>query len=215
MTCLIEDIFCFCFLSLPSQSYAAHAWIISLLYRSYSSIETNKQTSSCLGRQMAPLHQNILHYNLHLIPYRTIRIIMCNYIIEYKINHALEFYNHSTNRRLQYKLYRKLRKEMATKDVLIHIDFASNYTRSRVQNTGDITHRCILCRPKQPAFCTISNSLEHRPAVIWTYLKPILDGIQCKHHVLETVHLFSDEPCPQYCQKGNISYSLKLLQLED
>ena len=32
-----------CFLSLPSQSYAAHAWIISLLYRSYSSIETNKQ----------------------------------------------------------------------------------------------------------------------------------------------------------------------------
>ncbi|KAK6195199.1 hypothetical protein SNE40_000673 [Patella caerulea] len=48
-----------------------------------------------------------------------------------------------------------------------------------------------------------SDSMQHGPAAIWQYLKPILSEISMTYPSVDCVHFFSDGPCSQYRQKGN------------
>ena len=52
-------------------------------------------------------------------------------------------------------------------------------------------------------FATVSDSLEHGPAGVWAYLKPVQDVIQFKHPPINILHFISDGPTTQYCQKMN------------
>ena len=58
-------------------------------------------------------------------------------------------------------------------------------------------------------FSTMSESLEHGPAVIWTHLDPVLNAIKTNHAQIDTLHFFSDGPSTQYREKGTFFSFLK------
>ena len=53
------------------------------------------------------------------------------------------------------------------------------------------------------SFCTVTDSMDHGPCGIWTYLEPVLTAMQNENPILDTLHIFSDGPSTQYKQKGN------------
>ncbi|KAK1885566.1 putative polyketide synthase 1 [Dissostichus eleginoides] len=53
-------------------------------------------------------------------------------------------------------------------------------------------------------FCTISESRGKGPPAIWQHLEPILVEIRENWPDVSTIHFFSDGPCTQYKQRGNL-----------
>ncbi len=54
------------------------------------------------------------------------------------------------------------------------------------------------------SFCTVSPSRNKGPPAIWKHLSPVLDYIQSTHPEVSTIHFYSDGPCTQYKQQGNL-----------
>jgi len=105
---------------------------------------------------------------------------------------------------------------MTVNEVLIHVDFAENYIAklsSAVQSAhfGASQHQITLhtgvyyIGPNGSAqtFCSVSDSLQHGPAAIWTHMLPVIDDILETNKDINSIHFFSDGPSAQYRQKLN------------
>ncbi|KAL5010757.1 hypothetical protein ScPMuIL_013062 [Solemya velum] len=123
---------------------------------------------------------------------------------------------HTFNIRNQLHHYKVLQQSMPPTECLIHVDFAENYN-------GKMTKaiQCMHFGANQPqislhtgfykiggvsksvSFCGVSDSLNHGPASIWAYLKPVLEKIKTDHPCVNFVHFYSDGPTTQYRQKSN------------
>lgn len=57
--------------------------------------------------------------------------------------------------------------------------------------------------PSGSTFCTLSDSLEHGPTAVWTYIRPVFNDIKAKYPNITFLHFFSDGPVTQYKQKKN------------
>ena len=125
----------------------------------------------------------------------------------------------------QHSHYSNIRKNIKENEVVIHVDFAENYTSqlsTEVQSMhfggskNQITLHTGVYTVKgnnAVSFCTVSDSLQHGPAGIWAFLSPVLDDIRLKHHAVDTIHFFSDGPVTQYRQKNNFFlFSTELAQ---
>jgi len=128
----------------------------------------------------------------------------------------MKFKVHNCNIQHQYFQYRLLRNEMSASEVLIHIDYSENYVAKLAKeiqsvhfgaSKNQITIHSGLyyvgSNSVPNTFATVSDSLEHGPAGVWAYLRPVLDYIQSKHPAVDTLHFFSDGPTTQYRQKIN------------
>lgn len=104
---------------------------------------------------------------------------------------------------------------------MFHIDYAENYLgklHEEIQSVHfgasqpQITLHTGVYFTKNlsggSSFCTISDSLQHGPTVVWTYLRPLLNDIKEKHPYITNIHFFSDGPVTQYKQKKNNFYLL-------
>jgi len=127
-----------------------------------------------------------------------------------------KFCTHIFNIRHQQRQYQLLRREMSTNEVLIHVNFAENYVAklpSAVQSAhfGASQHQIALhtgvyyigANSSSHTFCSVSDSLQHAPAAIWTHLTPVLDDVIRNNGPMDCVHIFSDRPSAQYRQKLN------------
>ena len=99
---------------------------------------------------------------------------------------------------------------------LIHIGFAENYI-AKLTNVAQSAHFGASRRQKTlhagmyyveansipHTFCSVYDSLQHGPAVMWTHLQPVLSEILSSSHV----HFFSDGPSAQYRQKLNFIFA--------
>lgn len=54
------------------------------------------------------------------------------------------------------------------------------------------------------SFCSVSASRLKGPPAIWQHLSPVLDYVQSTYLDVTTVHFYSDGPCTQYRQRGNL-----------
>ena len=127
-----------------------------------------------------------------------------------------KFCTHIFNIRHQQRQYQLLRREMSTNEVLIHVNFAENYVAklpSAVQSAhfGASQHQIALhtgvyyigANSSSHTFCSVSDSLQHAPAAIWTHLTPVLDDVIRNNGPMDCVHIFSDGPSAEYRQKLN------------
>ena len=127
------------------------------------------------------------------------------------------FRKHIFNIKQQYAYCRELKKNMSADECLIHIDFSENFTcryGTEIQSVHfgssheqAVLHTGVLYvgQNQQPTcFTTISPSRNKAPPAIWAHLSPVLDDLQHTHPNISTVHFFSDGPCTQYRQKGNL-----------
>jgi len=83
---------------------------------------------------------------------------------------------------------------MSDNETLIHVDFAEKYI-GKLSNSVQSAHFGVSqnqitlqtgvyyvgAHGKPNTFCTISESMEHGPAGVWTYISPMLDDIQQKY----------------------------------
>ncbi|XP_065218710.1 uncharacterized protein LOC135844432 [Planococcus citri] len=108
----------------------------------------------------------------------------------------------------QKEAIRELKKNLTTDELLIHVDFAENYSckyateiqsihfggnRSQVTIHTGVAYS-LAFEKKKKAFCTISDNLTHSPAEIFGHLKPILQA----HVNVKRLHVLSDSPATQY-----------------
>ena len=132
-----------------------------------------------------------------------------------------KFKKHFFNTNHQYLQYRYLKGSLCDDECMIHIDFSENFTRKyfkEIQNVHFGSSHCqatlhtgvIYVRTetdfKPTSFCTISNSKQHDPCGIWTYLDPVLKVIKQNYPHVTKVHFFSDGPTTQYRQKLNVYF---------
>lgn len=115
----------------------------------------------------------------------------------------------------QYKMYKYVKDNLKTNEVIIHCDFSENYTCKMHQEIQAVhfgasqhqisLHTSVLYRKgkKPQCFCTLSNSTDHSPEAIWAHLNPILMHIIREYLDIDTIHVFSDGPVTQYRQKKN------------
>ncbi|MGL5028750.1 MAG: hypothetical protein ACRC6C_01280, partial [Wolbachia pipientis] len=137
---------------------------------------------------------------------------------------------HVANIRNQHHEMDNLKKIMTEKEVIIHIDFSENYAckyseevqsvhfgASRQQvtmHTGVLYHKDIISLATVPlSFCTLSESMRHDPAAIWTHLLPIFTYIKDNFSSVNTIHFLSDSPSTQYRNKNNFYLLVKLLKI--
>ena len=96
---------------------------------------------------------------------------------------------------------------MSAGECLIHIDFSENFTcrygtEIQVVHFGSSHEQAVLHTGvlyigqnlETTCFTTISASRHKGPPAIWAQLNPNIT----------TLHFFSDGPCTQYRQKGNL-----------
>jgi len=127
-----------------------------------------------------------------------------------------KFQTHIFNICHQFKQYQLLRAEMSCNEALVHIDFAENYVAklsSAIQSAhfGASQHQITLHtlvsytgpNSKVQTFCSVSHSLQHGQAAIWTHLLPELDDLLLTNPGIDSIHFFSDGPTARYHQKFN------------
>ncbi len=137
------------------------------------------------------------------------------------------FSKHMFNIKHQYTVYRHYKQTMGANECLIHIDFAENYvgkSPGEVQSThyGASQHQITLHTgvyyiggDENPhAFCSVSDSLHHGPAAIWTHLKPVLDDIQ-NDHAINIVHFLVMGPLSNIGRREIFTFLLQICQSED
>ncbi|KAL5015984.1 hypothetical protein ScPMuIL_005573 [Solemya velum] len=127
-----------------------------------------------------------------------------------------KYSKHSYNITNQHKHYKFVKENLDATECFIHVDFAENYVgkmsteiqamhfgASKPQITLHTGYYSIGDKPGLVSFSGVSDSLQHGPAAIWAYLKPILVEIKRSNPKVEYIHFYSDGPTPQYRQKGN------------
>jgi hypothetical protein len=123
---------------------------------------------------------------------------------------------HTFNIRNQLHHYRVLQQSMPPTECIIHVDFAENYNgkmakeiqsmhfgASKPQISLHTGFYKVGSVSKSVSFCGVSDSLNHGPASIWAYLKPVLKEIKTDHPHVNYVHFYSDGAVTQYRQKSN------------
>lgn len=101
--------------------------------------------------------------------------------------------------------------------LIIHVDFSENYLckysaeiqavhfgashQQATLHTGVLYMHSTAC---PVSFCTVSPSRNKGPPAIWKHLSSVLDYIQSTHPEVSTIHFYSDGPCTQYKQRGNL-----------
>lgn len=112
----------------------------------------------------------------------------------------------------QFLSFKLLRDNLSNTDMLIHIDFAENYSckygsepqsvhfgASREQIT---LHTGVMYTSgEKQSFCTLSKSLKHDAPAIVTHLIPIFNKCLRKKPEISDVHIISDAPSTQYRNK--------------
>lgn len=121
---------------------------------------------------------------------------------------------HVFNIKHQYATLRRLKDNLAANEVLLHVDFAENYTckyGKEIQATyyGDshqqVTLHTAVAYTKEGhfAYCTLSASYRHDPSAIWAHLRPVLHHLQEKYPATSVLHMVSDGPTTQYRSQKN------------
>ena len=112
-------------------------------------------------------------------------------------------------------MYRELRERLGPDDVLVHIDFAENYSCKYSEEIQSVhfggghqqatLHTGVTYIANKPpiSLCTISPCLDHGPHAIWSYLDPVMRNLKEEYPELTALHVFSDGPVTQYRQKLN------------
>ena len=115
----------------------------------------------------------------------------------------------------QYAFYTKVRDNIQSQEAVIHVDFSENYEckwESAIQSAhyGALKKQISLhtgffqvSKEKVSSYCGVSDTLDHEPFAIWTYLLPILDKIKMCHPSVKKLYFFSDGPTAQCRQKIN------------
>lgn len=119
------------------------------------------------------------------------------------------------NIRHQYKMYKDVKDNLKTNEILLHCDFSENFTCKMFQEIQAVhfgasqyqisLHTSVIYQKnkKPQSYCTFSDATDHSPEAIWAHLKPILTNICEKSPEIDTLHVFSDGPTTQYRQKKN------------
>ena len=119
-----------------------------------------------------------------------------------------------------------MRTQMDENEVMIHVDFSENYITkqsaaiqsahfgaSQNQITIHTGVYYVGANSKPYTFGSISDSMEHGPAAIWTHLEPVLDEIELHFPSVNVIHFFSDGPhTSQYRQKLNFYMFSKVVR---
>jgi len=123
---------------------------------------------------------------------------------------------HHFNIKTQFKHYQKIQASLESTQCLIHVDFAENYV-GKMANEIQSMH-FVASQPqislhtgyymierigKPVSFCGVSDSLQHDPASIWAFMKPVFAEIRTNDPAVDYIHFFSDGPTTQYRQKNN------------
>lgn len=127
------------------------------------------------------------------------------------------FKRHTFNINNQFTHYRALRQSLKAHECLIHVDFSENYLckyskeiqavhfgASHQQATLHTGVLYVHAAPHPMSFCTVSPSRIKGPPAIWQHLSPVLDYVQSVYPEVSTIHFYSDGPCSQYKQRGNL-----------
>lgn len=126
-----------------------------------------------------------------------------------------KYMNHVNNMRHQYKKIQQIKKELTTKEVLVHLDFSENYQTKyhrEVQSAHFGGSKELLTlhtvvvyyRPSEDqnieavSYCTVSSNIRHDPVAICVHLDPVLSAIKEKVHDIKTIYFLSDSPTTQY-----------------
>ena len=132
-----------------------------------------------------------------------------------------KFKKHFFNICHQFLQYRYLKGSLSDEECMIHIDFSENFTCKYFKEIQSVHFGSSHCQAtlhtgvfyvrvgsevKATSFCTISDSKQHDPCGIWTYLDPVLKLMKQQHPHVRTIHFFSDGPATQYRQKLNFYY---------
>lgn len=125
----------------------------------------------------------------------------------------IKFMAHTARISHQYRTIQDLRERISAKDMMLHIDFAENYSckygrepqsvhfgASREQIT--LHTGVVYTRNKTKSFCTISESLKHDSAAIVAHLIPILYKYLEENSKIKNLHFVSDSPTTQYRNKN-------------
>jgi len=138
-----------------------------------------------------------------------------------------QFKKHFCNINHQFLQYRFLKGSLGDRECMIHIDFAENFSCKYFREIQSVhfgsSHSQATLHTgvyfikadndiKPTSFCTISDSKQHDPCGIWTYLDPVLKLIKEQHPAINVVHFFSDGPATQYRQKLNFYYFCTKIQ---
>ncbi|KAK6183523.1 hypothetical protein SNE40_010993 [Patella caerulea] len=123
---------------------------------------------------------------------------------------------HTFNISNQYNHYRKVRGTLTATQCFIHIDFAENFVgkmsseiqsmhfgASQSQITLHTGYYIVGGMAHPVSFCGLSDSLQHDPASVWAFLKPVLTEIRNTHPSVNSLEFYSDGPTTQYKQKKN------------
>lgn len=105
--------------------------------------------------------------------------------------------------RTQYEYFREKRETLNDNECIVHVDFSENYvcklaTEVQSMHFGaskrQVTlHTVVFYTGKNQTantFCTVSDSLNHGPAAIWTHLNPILRKIKTESPGVTSISFF-------------------------
>lgn len=154
--------------------------------------------------------------NKPIIVQRTVKKVITQSIEESikRFNNLLQiFMSHCARIYHQYRAFQSLKSNISDTDIILHIDFAENYSckysnepqsvhfgASREQVT---LHTGILYTANETkSFCTLSESLKHDSAAIIAHLIPILTSYLLGNSRLSNLHIISDSPSTQYRNKN-------------
>ena len=107
----------------------------------------------------------------------------------------------------QKKAIKKLKENLSENEILLHVDFAENYSCKYATEIQSIhfggnrsqvslhTGVAYLKPDLKKSFCTISEDLQHNPDAIFCHLEPILQTYSNEN---KSLHFLSDSPSTQY-----------------
>lgn len=116
------------------------------------------------------------------------------------------YVKHKANDWHQKKEIKNLKRKLTLEDLLLHVDFAENYSckyQSEIQsihfggNRDQVSlHTGVLYNASMlQSFCTVTSDLNHNAFTIYCHLEPILEEFR---HKIRHLHFLSDSPVTQY-----------------
>jgi len=137
-------------------------------------------------------------------------------------NELPRFREHSYRVYHQNDSKQRMKADLSQTECLVEMDFSENYLckyGSEVQSVhfGASKHQVTLhtavlyyCKNTTheigcESFCTMSESLRHDASAVWAHLQPIMKFVSDNLPSVDTIHIWSDGPTTQYCNKRNFS----------
>ncbi|WAR09094.1 hypothetical protein MAR_019052 [Mya arenaria] len=122
---------------------------------------------------------------------------------------------HIYNIRHQYHSITSLKENMATNELLIHMDFSENYN---CKLDSEIQSMHFGASQRQVSVHTgiiySKEKIYPFPAGIWGHLQPVFDFLKSMEHEKNVIHFLSDGPTTQYRNKTNMfMFSFKIFDL--